>query len=308
MAHPRKPPTNSENDNMANPQPANDPLAPENIPKGDFIDIASNKPVDPTRFQVFELPRQFLEWVLAKEPPHLDLEDLKDIAPRGLPVDRSKLVPRTDPAPEPECEYTPRSTGSLRIAIAPRASNPPPSVEFRQEDTNATVAMRVRRPTSLLTYWALTGKVPRRVKLAFAAVFGILILILAWKHLDTSKGAAVPKEESPSSISAMNAIAGQRSPNQEVKPTQSLEQSNSIVLRSSSRISLPKTNAIPVKRNNSEPSLAVQSRADGTNARKNEQKGSLSNSRERGLPENAGTASAKPTNNASQDKTWFPED
>ena len=169
-------------ENTAQPQTATDPLDLESVPTGDFIDVASNRPVDPTRLQVFQIPKQFLDWVRSKEPPHLDPEYLKESSPQGLPVGPRKQKT----IPEPVSEFTPRSIAAIARPKAAATTGPSTTVHVALEPALTTAAMKVRGPVTWLHRWALTGRTPKRVKLSLAAIVGILLLIVLWRHVESS--------------------------------------------------------------------------------------------------------------------------
>jgi hypothetical protein len=238
MTHPRTP-TDPGKDNVVPAPPAQDPLAPSNVPQGDFIDVATNEPVDPARLQVFEVPKQFLDWVLRKEPPPLDPENLKDSGPHAVrskesvpparPPANTAATPNTntntnaaasadtkvngparaaassplpastrnsrssrdkDTVPEFKPEKTPVtavpvSTGNPPSAAVSHPPRPvPPTKAPASFNPTKTASMRVRPPLSDLDRWALTGRIPMRIKVAVAAGLGLLILLLWW-HLDS---------------------------------------------------------------------------------------------------------------------------
>ena len=350
MTHPRKPPPNPETENMAHPQPVNDPLAPENVPDIEFIDMASNKPVDPTRFQVFELPRQFLEWVLSKEPPHLDPADMRDSAPHGLPIDRDRLTRPNerviDCEPVPEFESTPVSPSSQpRISRPARRASSPPSVVVRQPDANPTIPTRVRRPTSLLTYLALTGKLPRRVVFLLGAVIGclLLFLIMLWRHMDSSGGQRVNASESLGSAAVVSArtepaasavplvpLADAPQPSEAIvdideeeavtsqsgsvaKPrpiAHEMERPQSLDQRNAKGLATSAATASP--KPIGAPSIPRDSepvgvvRSKATAVSTKKEQQTSNPSSAKATPATSGAA--EPTNHIPQDKTWFPED
>lgn len=175
MTQSRNPPTKPSIP-VPRPASAGSPMRDDDIPRGDFIDVLTNKPVEPSRLQVFPVPEEFLNQVLASDPPRLRPEDIKDTVPRGLPSQRP-------PEPMP---------ASATAAIT--ASNEPPrpimepgrgaTDRARAEAVYRTVPPRARRSPSFLTRWALTGRVPTGVKLTLAAIFGALLLLLLWQNWD----------------------------------------------------------------------------------------------------------------------------
>jgi hypothetical protein len=196
---------NSENA----PAPPND----EEIPRGEFIDVVTNKPVEPSRLQVFPVPEEFLNKVHASKPPHLRPDDVKDTVPRGLPQQRpAEPVPASAKAPINSPDEPPRSS-----AASPASSSRTPTQRPR-----STVHLRPRPPASALTRWALTGKIPVSVKISFAAIIGGLFLVLLWQNWDMgarssnsasveplaeTPGAPVPLIDAPTpSIAAANAV------------------------------------------------------------------------------------------------------
>ena len=189
MKQPNKPQANAVTTKVGRIRSDNDPLAPENVPNVEFIDISSNKPVDPTRYQIFQLPHQFLEWVLSKEPPRLDPENLKDTAPRGMPVHPKKLVPNVVvPIAEPATDALPESSRRLLPDSRIEAHEPVSPPRATTAGEQVTTVMTARRPVGVLTRWALSGKMPRRVKAATAATaatVACLLLILLWRHVDS---------------------------------------------------------------------------------------------------------------------------
>ncbi len=279
MTHPRNPQPDLVNDTMAHSHPAQSPPPSKDIPKGEFIDVASNEPVDPARLQVFRMPQQFLDWVLASDPPHLDPDDLKDTAPHGLQVNRNKLATQVN-LPEPPTD---------------------PS-----QDTTATI--RVRRPTSLLSQWALTGKAPKRIKIVFAAIFAALILILAWKHLETGKGlpgaadessalqvATVPLIDAP--VAAIPAATSMNAPAQVSTETNR----PSAASAASERIGT-------LMRHSADSSAGNQSKPPGTNVQPGKMSLAKPVAAERSARGTANTIPLESPNNTSAKKAWFPEE
>ena len=181
---------------------ASSPTREEEIPRGDFIDVLTNKPVEPARLQVFPVPQEFLSQVLASEPPRLRPEDTKDTVPRGLPSQRPVApMPASATASITSLDEPPRPSAALGLS---------PTDGPRAEAVYRTVPPRARRSPSFLTRWALTGRVPTGVKLTLAAIFGTLLLLLLWQNWDwftrgpdtnsqvaAEPGATVPLIESP---------------------------------------------------------------------------------------------------------------
>ena len=141
---------------------------------------------------------------------------MRDSAPHGLTIDRDRLtrpnerVIDCEPEPVPEFESTLVSPSSQpRISRPARRASSPPSVVVRQPDANPTIPTRVRRPTSLLTYLALTGKLPRRVVFLLGAVIGclLLFLIMLWRHMDSSGSQRVNAGEGVASAPVVAAPA-----------------------------------------------------------------------------------------------------
>jgi hypothetical protein len=185
--------------------PASSPKRDDEIPRGDFIDVLTHKPVEPSRLQVFPVPEEFLNQVLASPPPRLRPEDTKDTVPRGLPSQRP-----VEPMPA-------SATAAITSSDEPsRPSTEPgwgPTDRARAEAVYRTVPPRARRSPSFLTRWALTGRVPTSVKLTLAAIFGVLLLLLLWQNSDmfarapdtsheaaADPGAPVPLIEPPAVI------------------------------------------------------------------------------------------------------------
>ena len=156
---------------------ASSPPRDDEIPRGDFIDVLTNKAVEPARLQVFPVPEEFLNQVLASEPPRLRPEDIKDTVPRGLPSQRP-----ADPMPASATAAITSSGEPPRQGVV--ASGLSPTDRPRAEAIYRTVPPRARRSPSFLTRWALTGRIPTSVKLTLAAVFGGLLLLLLWQNWD----------------------------------------------------------------------------------------------------------------------------
>jgi hypothetical protein len=172
---------------MARPQASKENSQPGSIPQGEFIDVLSNKPVEPTRLQVFPVPQEFLEQVLANEPPHLRPDDIKDTAPYGYRVEPNQLVP------EPVSEITPVSTEPVRASAAPATSA---TVVAPSDEVLTTTTLQAKRPpVPLLTRWALTGKIPSQVKIAIGVMLAGLLLILLYRHMETGRPKPTPATE-----------------------------------------------------------------------------------------------------------------
>ncbi len=147
---------------------------PEDIPQGEFIDVVSQKPVEPARLQVFPVPEEFLNKVHASKSVQRT-NAVKDTVPRGLPKLRNSAplpLSATAPIESPEPE---RAGASSAAATCPARSN-----------TGARRDCARGRAPSVLTRWALTGRVPKQVKLALGMVVGTLLVVLLWQNWDTA--------------------------------------------------------------------------------------------------------------------------
>ena len=170
---------------MARPQGSKESAQQDSIPQGEFIDVLSNKPVEPTRLQVFPVPQEFLEQVLANEPPHLRPDDIKDTAPYGFRVEPNQRVA------EPVSEITPVSTEPIRPSTAPATSAT--TVVAPSDAGLETTAMGAKRPSiPFLNRWALTGRIPHQVKIAIGIMLAGLLLILLYRHMETGRPEPTP--------------------------------------------------------------------------------------------------------------------
>jgi len=194
---------------------ASSPPRDDEIPRGDFIDVLTNKAVEPARLQVFPVPEEFLNQVLASEPPRLRPEDIKDTVPRGLPSQRP-----ADPMPASATAAITSSGEPPRQGVV--ASGLSPTDRPRAEAIYRTVPPRARQSPSFLTRWALTGRVPTSVKLTLAAIFSALLLLLLWQNWDWFTRAPDPNREAVAEPSAtiplLEAPAVSESPAVRVSP------------------------------------------------------------------------------------------
>ena len=209
MKQPNKPQANAVTTKVGRIRSDNDPLAPENVPNVEFIDISSNKPVDPTRFQIFQLPHQFLEWVLSKEPPHLDPENLKDTGPHGIPVHPKKLVPNVVvPISETASDTPPESSRRLLPDSRIEAHEPVSPPRATTEAEHMTTEMTPRRPVGWFNRWAISGKMPRRVKVLLTSIVGGLLLILLFSRVKGgSDPTVVGDSASPAAIELLPTVS-----------------------------------------------------------------------------------------------------
>jgi hypothetical protein len=167
---------------MAHSRHAHNRPAPESIPEVDFTDAASNVPVDSTRGREIEIPEELLDAFLASLPRYEGPVDLGDTAPPARRT-HARHLPWSD-LEEPLFEATP-VTGIEPPRRSTRAARPYVTIDVPpEEDPATTAAMRARRRLSLLDHLALTGKIPRQIKLAFAAVLTVLLLLLAWIQVE----------------------------------------------------------------------------------------------------------------------------
>jgi hypothetical protein len=273
--------------NMARPQPANNARASDEIPQGEFIDVLSNQPVDPSRLQVFPVPQEFLSKVLANSPPYLNPEDLKDTAPRGLPVNHRRLAPDE----EPEFESTPVTFGSqLKTTAAQSRANATGTVIAPSEEAITTAAIQRSGSAGLLARWAITGKVPHSIKVVLGAAIGLMLLILAWAHLNKGTPETEPKRESlPTASASVPLIPPPSSTVTKVTPSQQSEVA-------STRTPSDRSASAPVPRRLAPPTLAIPASAK-------------SSSGNPPSPQRASSAAAPESGDpAPKKKAWFSED
>ena len=182
MTRPRTPPSSPANDIMAHSRTAQNRPAPAGIPEVDFTDAESNVPVDSTRVREIEIPEELLDAFLAALPRYEGPVDLGDTPPPARRTHAGHL-PWSD-LEEPIYEATP-VTGIEPPRRSSRAARPYVTIDISPEDDAATTAgMRTRRRLSLLDRLALTGKIPKQIKLALAAVMTVLLLLLAWIQVE----------------------------------------------------------------------------------------------------------------------------
>ncbi len=270
---------------MARLQP--DASADHEIPQGEFIDVLSNQPVDPSRLQVFPVPREFLSKVLASDPPHLSPEDLKDTAPRGLPVARRRPAPDE----EPEFETTPITFGTQpKRTAAQSIANATGTVIAPSEEAITTAAIQRSGSAGPFTRWAITGKVPRSIKVVLGAAIGLMLLILAWAHLNKGTPETESKRESlPKTSASVPLISPPSMTPTRVAPSQQSE-------GASTRTPSDNPAAAPVPRRLTPPTQAIPANAKSSS----------------GNPPSAQAASSAAApesgNPAPKKKAWFSED
>ena len=165
-------------------------------PTEPFINLSGDGPVDPTKFQRFIIPMEFIQKANSVELPGLDPDDLRDTGERS-PVD-----PSNSPAP-----LLPNTRAEAHAPVIP-----PTATVARPHDRSevptvrelqGTTQMVTRRPLGLFARWSLTGKMPTGVKVAIAVIVAMLcVLILSFTHLKSSDSSTTSVEPAVSGITA----------------------------------------------------------------------------------------------------------
>jgi hypothetical protein len=162
-------------------------------PTEPFINLSGDGPVDPTKFQRFIIPMEFIQKANSVELPGLDPDDLRDTGEQS-PMDPSNspspLLPnaRTD-------AHSPVTPPPATIARPPDKSEVPTLRELQ-----TTTKMVARRPLGPFAQWSLTGKMPTGAKVVIAVIVALVcVLILTYTHLKSSEnsirsvGPAIPE-------------------------------------------------------------------------------------------------------------------
>jgi len=213
MTHPRDSHPDSDQVHRAQAS-APDRQAPSNAHPGDFIGRANEGPVDHSRLQVFDLPKQFLDWVHRKAPPP---EGPRGRG-RGSPAAGSGVAAVRPNAPERLPDATRPSTperapgrGAVSRASpsSPRPPSPPPSSPRPPFSSlpptppplprASRIPRRVAKPAqvgsrrawallSSVDHWARAHGTPRRVQVVAAAIGAGVLILLSWRHLDSGRG------------------------------------------------------------------------------------------------------------------------
>lgn len=168
-------------------------------PTEPFINLSGDGPVDPTKFQRFIIPMEFIQKANSVELPGLDPDDLRDTG------EQSPLNPSNPPAhllPDTRAEaHEPVVPPPATIARPPDKSEVPTPRELQ-----TTTKIAARRPPGLLARWALTGKMPTRVKVVVAAIVALVfVLILSYTHLKAGGPTAI-KSDGPVASQAVTAL------------------------------------------------------------------------------------------------------
>lgn len=205
-------------------------IAPPTEP---FINLSGDGPVDPTKFQRFIIPMEFIQKANSVELPGLDPDDLRDTG------EQSPMEPSSSRAPLLPNERTEAHAAVKPPAATITGTHDRPDVATVGE-LLATTQRVARRPLGPFARWSLTGKMPAGVRVAIAVTVAIFcILILSFTHLKSSNDSAASVEPAISELAA--------SASQSPKPP--VAALPSAVLPRSTLASAKQTQAEPTARN-----------------------------------------------------------